>query len=194
MTTPAFRGSRATRGPQITQVLERWREGRREVFDELVPLVYSELKQIAAGCLRHERPTASLQATALVHEAYLRLAEYREPNFESRRHFYVAAAQAMRRILIDHARRRNAAKREAAPQEPPVVPALDVEVLALDVALSSLARIDAEKARIVELRYFAGLSVPEIAEITRTSPATVKRQWTVARAWLYRAISAEGAP
>jgi RNA polymerase sigma factor (TIGR02999 family) len=180
---------------EITRILKRWHEGERGALDDLVPLIYFELKRIAAGCLNGERPSASLQVTALVHEAYLRLSDYREPNFESRKHFYVAAAQAMRRILIDHARRRNAAKRDAPPlEELAIVPALDIDLLALEDALRSLAAAHPDKARIVELRYFAGLGIPEIAEIMGTSPATVKRQWAVAKAWLYRAMNTEPVP
>jgi len=174
---------------EITRILKRWHEGQRGALDDLVPLIYFELKRIAAGCLNGERPSVGLQATELVHEAYLRLFDYREPYFESRKHFYVAAAQAMRRILIDHARRRHAAKREAAPLlDPAVVPPLDIDLLALEDALRSLAESHPDKARIVELRYFAGLGIPEIAEIMGTSSATVKRQWAAAKTWLYRAM------
>jgi RNA polymerase sigma factor (TIGR02999 family) len=176
---------------EITYLLERWSEGHREALDELMPLVYSELKRIATGYLEGEHPTATLQVTALVHEAYLRLVDYREPKFESRKHFYVVAAQLMRRILVDHARRRKALKRNAAlPPDSGLVVKPDVDVLGLDEVLNSLAASDPEKARIVELRYFAGLSVQEIAEVTGTSPATIKRQWAVTKAWLYRALSA----
>jgi RNA polymerase sigma factor (TIGR02999 family) len=176
-------------GHEITHLLNQWREGHREALDELAPLVYSELKRIAAACLNGERPGETLQVTALVHEAYLRLADYREPNFESRKHFYVFAAQAMRRILIDHARRRKAAKREAVlPPDCGVVIEPDVDVLALHDALNCLAETDPDKARIVELRYFAGLSIPQVAQVMGTSPATVKRQWAVTKAWLYRTM------
>lgn len=176
-------------GHEITHLLHRWRGGHRAALDELFPLVYSELKRIARACLNGERPGETLQVTALVHEAYLRLADYREPNFESRKHFYVVAAQAMRRILIDHARRRNAAKRESGlPPDFGIVVQPDVDVLALNEALNQLAESDPEKTRIVELRYFAGLSVPEVAEIMGTSPATVKRQWAITKAWLYRTM------
>jgi RNA polymerase sigma factor (TIGR02999 family) len=178
-------------GDQITRLLERWSEGHREALDQLIPVVYSELKRIASGYLQGERPGATLQVTALVHDTYLRLIDYREPNFKSRKHFYVVAAQVMRRILVDHARRRDAQKRRAAlPPDSGRVVQPDVDVLGLDDALNRLAVNDPEKARLVELRYFAGLSVQEIANITGTSPATVKRQWAVTKAWLYRALSA----
>jgi RNA polymerase sigma factor (TIGR02999 family) len=177
----------------ITRLLNRWGKGDRTALDELMPLVYSELKKIAAVYLEDERPTATLQVTALVHEAYLRLADYREPKFESRKHFYVVAAQAIRRILVEHARRRNAAKRDrsALPQDSGLVIQPDVDVLALDDALNLLGATDPEKAQIVELRYFAGLSIPEVAEVTRMSPATVKRHWAFAKAWLFRALNGE---
>jgi RNA polymerase sigma factor (TIGR02999 family) len=178
-------------GYEITHLLERWSEGHREALDELMPLVYSELKRIATAYLEGEQPTATLQVTALVHEAYVRLVDYREPKFESRKHFYVVAAQLMRRILVDHSRRRKALKRNATlPADSGLVVRPDVDVLCLDDALNRLAASDPEKARIVELRYFAGLSVQEIAEITGTSPATIKRHWAVTKAWLYRALSA----
>ncbi|HTS26419.1 MAG TPA: sigma-70 family RNA polymerase sigma factor [Bryobacteraceae bacterium] len=178
---------------EITQLLDRWSGGDRGALDELMPLVYGELKRMAAAYLRGERPGATLQVTALVHEAYLRLADYREPRFESRRHFYVVAAQMIRRILVDHARRRHAGKREVVlPPDSGLVVQPDIAVLDLDHALNQLAAADPEKASIVELRYFAGLSIEEVAETTGSSPATVKRKWTVARAWLYRALM-EGA-
>jgi RNA polymerase sigma factor (TIGR02999 family) len=177
---------------EVTRLLRRWHEGEYGALDRLVPLIYSELKRIAAGCLNGERPTASLQATVLVHEAYLRLADYREPDFESRKHFYVMAAHIMRRFLIDHARRRNAAKRDGTPpRDAFIVPPLDIDVLALDRALHSLALSDPDKARLVELRYFAGLRIPEIAGIMGTSSATVKRQWAVTKTLLYRALCIE---
>jgi|HubBroStandDraft_4_1064222.scaffolds.fasta_scaffold28958_2 RNA polymerase sigma factor (TIGR02999 family) len=181
-------------GQEITQLLARWSGGNRDALNELMPLIYSELKRMAAAYLRGERPGATLQVTALVHEAYLRLVDCREPRFESRKHFYVFAAQMMRRILVDHARRRNAGKRDVAVQPGSgIVIAPNVDVLDLDDALQRLALADPGKARIVELRYFAGLSIEEVAEITDSSPATVKRQWTIARALLYRTLTGEGA-
>jgi len=182
-------------GHEITDLLNRWGEGDRAALDELMPLVYSEIKRIAAGYLEGERSGCTLEATALVHEAYLRLLDYRQPRFEDRKHFYAVSAQAVRRILVDHARARNAQKRDDTllPADSGVVVAPDVDILALDGALNSLARRDPEKARIVELRYFAGLTVPEVAEVTGSSAATIKRQWALAKAWLYRALT-EGAP
>jgi RNA polymerase sigma factor (TIGR02999 family) len=178
---------------EITRLLEQWREGNRAAFNDLMPLVYGELKRIAASYLEGERPGATLQVTALVHEAYLRLLDYRDPRLESRKHFYVVAAQVMRRILVDHARRRNAAKRTPGlPPDSGFVVQPEMDVLGLDDALSRLAERDPDKARIVELRYFAGLSVNEVAEMTGASPATIKRQWAIAKAWLYDALSSKG--
>jgi RNA polymerase sigma factor (TIGR02999 family) len=180
-------------GHEITGLLERWGEGDRAALGELMPLVYTELKRIAVGYLEGERSSATLQVTALVHEAYLRLVEFGQPKFESRKHFYIVAAQAIRRVLVDHARRRDARKRDSSvlPPDSGLVITPDVDVLALDEALTSLARTDPEKARVVELRYFAGLTVAEVAEVTGTSPATVKRHWALAKAWLYRSLNGE---
>lgn len=176
----------------ITELLDQWSQGRRNALDELMRLVYSELKRIAGAYLEGERPGATLQVTALVHEAYLRLIDYRQQKFESRKHFYVVAAQVMRRILVDHARRRNALKRSATlPPDSGLVLEPEVDVLGLNEALNRLAASDPEKARVVELRYFAGLSVQEVADLIGTSPATVKRQWTVAKAWLFRELNGE---
>ncbi len=160
----------------------------------LMPLVYDELRRIAAGYIRRERPGQTLQATALVNEAFVRLASERPRPFANRQHFVAIAALSMRQILVQRARARKAAKRGGAPDrvtldeslastEPP-----GVDVLALDEALTRLAALDADQARIVELRYFGGLTVEETAEVVGISPATVKRQWAMARAWLKRAV------
>jgi RNA polymerase sigma factor (TIGR02999 family) len=159
-----------------------------------MPLVYDELRRIAAGYIRRERPGQTLQATALVNEAFLRLASERPRSFANRQHFVAIAALSMRQILVQRARARKAAKRGGAPDrvtldesllstEPP-----GVDVLALDEALTRLATLDPEQAHIVELRYFGGLTVEETAEVIGVSPATVKRQWAMARAWLKRAV------
>jgi RNA polymerase sigma factor (TIGR02999 family) len=154
-----------------------------------MPRVYDELKRIASAYLEGERPNATMQVTALVHEAYLRMVDYREPRFENRKHFYVVAAQLMRRILLDHARRRSAAKRSPVlPPDAGLVVGPDIDVLALDEALNRLAALDPDKARIVELRYFAGLSISEIAEITGASSATIKRHWNIGKMWLFREL------
>ena len=173
----------------------------------LMPLVYDELRRIAAGYIRRERPGQTLQATALVNEAFVRLAAERARHFENRTHFLAIAALSMRQILVQRARARHAVKRGGAPQrvtldEARLVDAASgspaagagvsrrgtIDVEALDEALTRLAAFDAEQARIVELRYFGGLTVEEVAEVVGVSPATVKRQWAMARAWLKRAL------
>jgi RNA polymerase sigma factor (TIGR02999 family) len=160
----------------------------------LMPLVYDELRRIAAGYIRRERPGQTLQATALVNEAFVRLAAEKPRPFANRTHFLAIAALSMRQILVQRARARNAAKRGGAPQRVTldegamISEAPSVDVLALDEALTRLAALDSELARIVELRYFGGLTVEETAEAVGSSPATVKRQWVIARAWLKRAM------
>jgi len=168
------------------------------VYDELFPLVYAELRRIAAREMRREKPGRTLQTTALVHEAYLRLLKDASLSFENRAHFLGVAARAMREILIEHARARSARKRGGgavrltlddlvAPVSSP-----SIDVLALDEALQRLARLDERHARVVELRYFGGLSVEETAAALELSPATVKRDWTLARAWLFRELAGTG--
>ena len=181
---------------EITQLLERWGEGDREAFRALMPLVYDELRKLADFHLHHERHNHTLQPTALVHEAYIRLNGVREIRFESRAHFYGAAAHAMRRVLVDHARQRSAIKRGGPDRQVVTLASidvatdvsLDVDLVALDEALERLAGFAPERARVVELRYFGGLSVDETAAFLNVSPATVKRRWTFARAWLLRAL------
>lgn len=192
----------ATIGPamgDVTALLDRWNDGDAEALKELLAVVHDELRRLAGNLLRHERSDHTLQATDLVHEAYLRLSGLQEMPFEGRRHFYGAAAQAMRRILVDHARRRNADKRggpdhHAVPLEAilnhPIE--LRLDFVRVDEALTALGTVAPEKARVVELRYFAGLSVSATADLMEISPATVKRHWTFARAWLFRALSEGG--
>jgi RNA polymerase sigma factor (TIGR02999 family) len=161
---------------------------------ELLPVVYDALRRIASGYISRERPGYTLQATALVNEAYLRLASDRRGQFAGRTHFLAIAALSMRQILVERARARRALKRGGLPQRVTLDEAMlpgdpaSIDVLALDEALSRLAALDPELARVVELRYFGGLTVDEAAEVTGVSPATVKRQWTMARAWLKRAL------
>ena len=160
----------------------------------LMPLVYDELRRIAAGYIRRERPGQTLQATALVNEAFVRLAAEQPRSFANRQHFVAIAALSMRQILVQRARARKAAKRGGAPNRVTLDEGLvsteprGVDVLALDEALTRLAALDSEQARIVELRYFGGLTVEETANVVGVSPATVKRQWAMARAWLKRAV------
>jgi RNA polymerase sigma factor (TIGR02999 family) len=176
----------------ITELLQRWSGGDREAFGQLVPLVYDELHRVAAGYLRAERREHTLQATALVNEAYLRLATSQPVPWKNRGQFYAVAAQVLRHILVDHARARDALKRQAGNNRATLEQALtvpvqpDLDLLALDESLNRLAEFDPKKARLVELRYFAGLSVLEVADALGVSPATVHREWTVARTWLYR--------
>lgn len=184
---------------EITALLGRWGRGDGTAFEALLPLVYGELRRLAGRYLRGERPGHLLQPTALVHEAYLRLNEARALRLNNRAHFYGAAARAMRRVLVDDARKVMALKRGgperavAAPAESDPVVELRGELEALDEALLALERIAPDKARVVELRYFAGLSVEETAESLGLSPATVKRHWSFARAWLFSRLS-EGGP
>jgi len=179
-----------TPGSEITRILQEIERGTRDV-DELLPLVYDELRVQAERYLRQERRGHTLQPTALVHEAYLRLVGAKQTTWQNRQHFYAVAATAMRRILVDHARRHRAAKRggdmkpvSLADADHPS-PGLDIDLVALDEALSRLAGFDPRKSRIVELRYFGGLATNEIARMLGITSRTVERQWSLARAWLY---------
>jgi DNA-directed RNA polymerase specialized sigma24 family protein len=162
----------------ITALLVRWRSGDQEALDALMPLVYDELRRVAQHYLRRERCDHTLQSTALVHEAYMRLAGQSQPQWQNRAHFFGIAAHLMRQILVEHARGRGAAKRGG-------------NAIALDRALQELSELDAQQGRIVELRFFAGLSIEATSEVLGVSPATVKRDWVTARAWLFRAMKGE---
>jgi len=178
----------------VTELLRRWSAGDRAAFEEMVPLVYDDLKRVAGRNLRNERHSPTLNCTALVHEAYLRLVSQDRTEWTGRRHFFAAAAGVMRRILVEHARQRLAAKRgSGAPHEPldrAVSVALepDLDVLAIDEALTELARGDPLSAQVVELRCFGGLSIEETADVIGASPSSVTRTWSFARAWLYRRL------
>ena len=178
----------------ISHLLKEWSAGDREALDRLTPLVYEELRHQAARYLRRERPGHTLQTTALIHEAYLRLIDAKDVDWQSRAHFFAVAANLMRRILVDHARRRDAGKRGGSHVRMQLDEALavskeaDVDLLAIDEALDRLATIDPQQARVVELRFFSGFSVEETAAALGVSPKTVKRDWSVARAWLRREI------
>jgi RNA polymerase sigma factor (TIGR02999 family) len=178
----------------ITALLKDWSGGDRAALEKLMPAVYEELRRLAAAHLRSERPDHTLQPTALVHEAYLRLADQRSVEWANRAHFFSIAARIMRRILVDHARRRRALKRDGAALRLTLAEAPSEdrgpELLALDSALTSLESLDPRQAKIVELRFFGGLSVEETAEAAGISTATVKREWRTARAWLRREIGA----
>jgi RNA polymerase sigma factor (TIGR02999 family) len=173
----------------VTHILSAIEQGDPQAAHQLLPLVYDELRKLAAQKLAHEKPGHTLEATALVHEAYVRLLGQQEPrSYRDRAHFFAAAAAAMRRILIDGARRKRTQKRGGAWRrrnlEAVVAPEPDEELLALDEALQKLAAIDPKKAKLVELRYFAGLTGEQAAEVLGISPTTADRHWTYARAWL----------
>ena len=176
---------------EVTRLLVRLTDGDRGVLDELLPLIYGELRRLAAGYLRRERVGHTLQPTALVHEAYLRLVDQTQVRWQNRAHFLGVAAQMMRRILVDHARGQRAEKRGGDFQKLSLDENIDVsgerasDLVALDEALQRLAEFDPQKARVVELRFFGGLSVEETAEVLGVSAPTVKRQWRMAKAWLY---------
>ena len=189
-------GNVETSTGEVTRLLQDWSVGNREALDRLLPLVYAELRRLAHSYLKHERPDHTLQTTALVHEAYLKLVDQHSVNWQDRAHFFAIAAQAMRRILLDNARRRTAAKRGNGEPKLSLDEAVTVSgetanesLIALDTALQELEKIDVEQSRVVELRYFGGLTIAETAEVMKTSPATVKREWTMARAWLYKTIT-----
>lgn len=183
----------ATRSPEgVTQLLERWSQGDEEALGQLMPLVYNELHRLAGAYLRRERREHTLQPTALINETYLKLIDQRQPNWKNRAHFFGVAAQLMRRILVDHARRHHASKRAgdrfnvslrnvgAFGNQP------DADLLTLHDALDQLAKIDPEQSRLVELRFFGGLTIEETAEVMEVSHATVEREWKIAKAWLKR--------
>jgi len=183
---------------QLTQLLIAWSDGSREALDELFPLVYDELRRIARRHMRRERAGHTLQTTALVNDAYLRLIDQTQVRWQNRAHFFAIAAQMMRRILVDHARERAVEKRGGGARHVPLDDALVVsdakaaELVALDDALKSLAEIDPRRAEVVELRYFGGLSNDEIAEVLNVHANTVTRDWNMARAWLYKELNKEG--
>lgn len=183
---------------EVTQLLLDWGNGDKAALDELVPVVYQELRRLAGYYMRRERPGHTLQTSALVNEAYMRLVDYRQMRWQSRAHFFAVAAQAMRRILVEHARKRHFAKRGGGAVQVSLDEAATVsekqaaDLIALDDALTSLEAIDPRKSRIVELRYIGGLNIEETAEALGISPATVQREWRSAKAWLYRTIR-EGA-
>ena len=181
---------------EVTRLLQDCSQGNREALDKLLPLVYNELRRLAHSYLSHERPDLTLQTTALVHEAYLKLIDQHSVNWENRAQFFAISAQAMRRILLDNARRHTAAKRGSGGQKISLddVATLSVDsanesLIALDLALQKLETIDAAQSEIVELRYFGGLTIEETAAVLNISPSSVQREWTVARAWLYKAIT-----
>jgi RNA polymerase sigma factor (TIGR02999 family) len=179
---------------EVSGLLQAWTAGDKAALDQLTPIVYDELRRLARHYLRGERPDHSLQATALVNEAYLRLVDYKRMRWENRAHFFAVSAQLMRRILVDHARRHNQKRgggvEHVALEDTAVIgPGRSEDMVALDDAMLALARLDPRKARVVELRFFGGLSVEETAEVVKVSTVTVMRDWSTARAWLHREMS-----
>jgi RNA polymerase sigma factor (TIGR02999 family) len=182
--------------PDVTTLLLAWNSGDQNALDRLMPLVYDELRRLARRHMRAENPGHTLQATALVNDLYVQLIDQRRVNWQSRAHFFGAAAQIIRRLLVDHARARHRLKRggglkvewnEAIKSSQPV----EMDLIALDDALNRLAVMDSQQSRIIELRFFGGLSIEETAEALKISPATVKRDWSFARAWLYREMKSK---
>lgn len=180
----------------ITQLLQEWNSGNSDVLEQLMPLVYEELRRQAVQFLRKERTNHTLQPTALIHEAYLKLIGQKDVEWQNRSHFFALASTLMRRILVDHARERQREKRGGREENLPLEVALNVsggeksvDLIALDEALNRLARMNERQARVVELRYFSGLSNDETAEVLKVSNATVRNDWNIARAWLRREIS-----
>jgi RNA polymerase sigma-70 factor (ECF subfamily) len=180
----------------VTQLLLQWNDGDEGALERLMPVVYNELRRLASGYLRRERAGHTLQPTALVNEAYLRLVDQRSARWQNRAQFFGVAAQLMRRILVDHARLRQAAKRGGSDQQQlslshaeRIASHQEIDLLALHEALNDLAQIDPQQSRIVELKFFGGLTIEETAEVLGISHATVERDWTLARAWLRRELS-----
>jgi len=184
--------------PDVTALLDEWSRGDHRALDQLLPLVYAELRRIARRELRRERAGHTLQPTALVHEAYLRLVDQRQVDWRNRAHFFGVAAQVMRRVLVDSARRHNANKRGAGAQCVSIDQAAEtsapdgISVLALDHALERLGTVDRDLAHIVELRAFGGLTIEEAAHVLKVSASTAKREWRTAKAWLTRELGPEG--
>lgn len=181
---------------KITRLLREWSDGNREVLEELMPLVYEELHKQARRYLQRERQNHTLQTTALIHEAYLKLIDQRDVSWESRTHFYAVAANLMRRILVDHSRTKHREKRGGAVENLPLEEAAvivsggkTIDLIALDEALSRLAEIDEQQSRIVELRYFSGLTLEETAAVLKVSRTTVANDWAMAKAWLHRELT-----
>jgi RNA polymerase sigma factor (TIGR02999 family) len=183
---------------EITRLLRAWSGGDSGAFERLAPAIYAELRRIARGYMSHERPGQTLQATALVHEAYLRLVDLQSVQWQDRAHFFAVSAQMMRRILVDRARARVSGKRggpgprlqlDAALEVPEVGSWRASELMTLDDALTRMAEMDARKAKVIELRFFGGLSVEETAEVLKISPQSVMRDWKLAKAWLQRELA-----
>ncbi|SRR6266542_3403651 len=188
----------ATPAPGVTELLLAWSDGDDDALEQLVPLVEAELRRLARAYMRRERPEHTLQTTALIHEAFLRLTDARRVRWQDRAHFIGLSARLMRRVLVDHARHRGYQKRGGDAQrvtlneELVIAPDPALDVVALDRALDALAKVDVRKSRTIELRFFGGLSVEETAEVLHVSPDTVKRDWRLAKLWLLRELEGEG--
>jgi RNA polymerase sigma factor (TIGR02999 family) len=193
--TSSAKQAQMTTTHQVTQLLIAWSDGDQKALEKLTPMVYAELHRLAQRYMSHERSSHTLQTSALVNEAYLRLIDWKNVKWQNRAHFFGVSAQLMRRILVDHARSRQYLKRGGQAVKAPLDEATVVsterttDLVALDDALNSLATIDPRKSRIVELRFFGGLSVDETAEVLKVSPRTVAREWSLAQAWLHRELS-----
>jgi RNA polymerase sigma factor (TIGR02999 family) len=178
---------------EINELLRAWSAGNQSALDGLTPIVHTELRRLAHHYMRHERPGNTLQTTALVNEAWIRLVDYRRMRWQDRAHFFAVSAQVMRRILVDHARSHNIKRGAGVPHvaldDIAVVSAdRSSDLVALDDAMNALARLDLRKVQIIEMRFFGGLSVEETAEVLKVSPATVRRDWSIAKLWLYREL------
>jgi RNA polymerase sigma-70 factor (ECF subfamily) len=178
----------------VSGLLRAWSAGDRDALDRLTPIVYAELHRLAKRYMKRERPGHSLQATALVNEAYMRLVDYKGMHWQNRAHFFAVSAQLMRRILVEHARRHNLKRGGNVPHVALDDAAIiggdrDADLVLLDEAMNTLAQFDARKAQVVEMRFFGGLSVDETAEVLKVSPVTVMRDWSTAKAWLYRELA-----
>ena len=179
---------------QVSGLLRAWSDGDRDALGRLTSVVYDELHRLAQSYMRRERPGHSLQTTALVHEAYMRLVDYKDMRWQDRAHFFAVSAQVMRRILVEHARRHNLKRgggvQHVSLEETAVVGGdRAADLVALDDAMDALARLDPRKVQVVEMRFFGGLSVDETAEVLKVSPVTVMRDWSTAKAWLYRELT-----
>lgn len=188
------------RSHEISRLLHAWRDGRSEALEELLPLVYDELHRQAHRYLRRERQSHTLQTTALIHEAYLNLIKQKRITLENRNHFFAISANLMRQILVNYANARNRKKRGGSAEDLELrdsifiaTQAKDLDLLALDEALTRLAKMDVQQAQIVELRYFGGMTIEETAKALGISPATIKRDWKMTKAWLFRELGGENA-
>jgi RNA polymerase sigma-70 factor (ECF subfamily) len=185
---------------EITQLLLHWSQGDKAALDQLVPLVYPELRRLAKRHMAREDPAHTLQTSALINEAYLKLVDQQNVTWQNRAHFFAVAAQVMRHILVDHARTRNYAKRGGGAPKLPLDEAVALtdqraaELVALDDALKDLARLDPRRSQIIELRFFGGLSLEETAEVIEISPSTVQREWRAAKAWLHHTMPSQMKP